>query len=292
MDIGIGLPATIPGVDRDGLLGWARHAEELGFASLATIDRLAYPNYEPLVTLGAAAAVTERARLLTDVLLVPWRNNPALLAKQAATVDSISGGRLTLGVGLGAREDDYAASGVPLEDQGRRMDEALAAMRAVWAGEAVNGAGPIGPPPVRQGGPELLVGGSVDASVRRAARFGDGWTQGGNTPENFREMAEKVRAAWSDAGRDGEPRLVALCYFALGDGARQAADEYLHDYYAWLGDVADMIAQSAVVDASMAEQYRQGFAEAGAHELVYFPCSTDRRQVDLLAEAVLEGVAA
>lgn len=289
MEIGIGLPATIPGVDRDALLDWARRADDLGFASLATIDRLVYPNYEPLVTLAAVAAVTERARLFTDVLLVPWRNNPALLAKQAATVDSISGGRLTLGVGLGAREDDYAASGVPLEGRGRRFEEALETLRRAWAGEDVDGAGPIGPPAVRDGGPELLVGGGVDASVRRVARFGDGWTQGGNTPDNFREMAEKIRAAWSDAGRDGEPRLVALCYYALGDDARRQADEYLHHYYEWLGDVADMIAQSAVVDADMAGQYRQAFADAGADELVYFPCSADVGQVELLAEAVLDG---
>jgi probable F420-dependent oxidoreductase len=287
MDVGIGLPATIPGVDRDGLLGWARRSEERGFSSVATIDRLVYPNYEPLVALGAAAAVTERIRLFTDVLLVPWRNNPVLLAKQAATVDSISGGRLTLGVGLGAREDDYAASGVSIHERAQRFDEALEVMRRAWAGEPIAGTSPVGPPPARDGGPELLVGGSVDASVRRVARFGDGWTQGGNTPDAFREMAEKIRAAWADAGRDGEPRLVALCYFALGDRAREAADEYLHDYYAWLGDMADMIAQSAVVDPDMARQYRDGFADAGADELVYFPCSLEAGQVDLLAEAVL-----
>ena len=286
MDIGIGLPATIPGVDRDALLGWARRAEERGFSSLATIDRLVYPNYEPLVALGAAAAVTERIRLMTDVLLVPWRNNPALVAKQAATVDSISGGRLTLGVGLGAREDDYQAGGVPLERRGQLMDEALSTMRQAWAGDAVKGVGPVGPPPARSGGPELLVGGSVDASLHRAVEYGDGWTQGGNTPDNFKETREKLLAKWSEAGREGEPRTVALCYFSLGDRARETADEYIHDYYGWLGDMADQIAQSVVVDAGMAGQYRDGFAAAGADELVYFPCSDEVEQVDLLAEAL------
>jgi alkanesulfonate monooxygenase SsuD/methylene tetrahydromethanopterin reductase-like flavin-dependent oxidoreductase (luciferase family) len=287
MDIGIGLPSTIPGVDRDSLLTWAQRAEELGFSSLGTIDRLVYPNYEPLVALGAAAAVTERIRLMTDVLLVPWRNNPVLLAKQAATLDSISGGRLSLGVGLGARADDYEASGVPMGTRGRALDEALEIFKQVWSGEPVRGTGPVGPPAVRDGGPELIVGGRVDASVRRVAKYGDGWTMGGGTPDDFARMAEKVRAAWSEAGREGEPRLIALCYFALGDGAREAADWYLHDYYAFLGDIADAIAQSAVVDADMARQYGEGFAAAGADELIYFPCSTDVGQVDLLAEAVL-----
>jgi alkanesulfonate monooxygenase SsuD/methylene tetrahydromethanopterin reductase-like flavin-dependent oxidoreductase (luciferase family) len=288
MDIGIGLPAMIPGVDRKALLGWASRAEERGFASAATLDRLVYPNYEPLVALAAAAAVTERIRLMTDVLLVPQRNNPVLLAKQAATLDSISGGRLTLGVAVGRRDDDFAASGVPLEGRGPSFDEALAVMRRVWAGEALDGAGPVGPPTPSDGGPELLVGGGVDATVRRVAEYGDGWTQGGNTPENLAEMRERVLDAWAQADRDGTPRIVALCYFALGEDAREKADEDLLHYYAWLGDdVARMIAQSAVVDAEMARQYRDAFEQAGADELVYFPTDTDTGQVDLLADAVL-----
>jgi alkanesulfonate monooxygenase SsuD/methylene tetrahydromethanopterin reductase-like flavin-dependent oxidoreductase (luciferase family) len=282
MDIGIGLPSVVPGVDRDALLEWSRRAEARGFSSLGTIDRLVYPNYEPLTALAAAAAVTERIRLFTDVLLVPWRNNASLLAKQAATLDSLSGGRLTLGVGLGGRPDDYAASGVPMTNRGERMDAALARMKEVWAGDE------IGPPTVGEGGPELLVGGSVDASFRRAARFGDGWTMGGGTPDNLKEGIEKTRAAWREAGREGEPRFAALCYYGLGEGAREAADAELKHYYAWLGDeLANMIAQSAAVDPDTARGYRDAFAEAGANELIYFPTSTDPDQVDLLADAVL-----
>jgi alkanesulfonate monooxygenase SsuD/methylene tetrahydromethanopterin reductase-like flavin-dependent oxidoreductase (luciferase family) len=282
MDIGIGLPSVVPGVDRDSLLEWSRRAEARGFSSLGTIDRLAYPNYESLMALAAAAAVTERIRLFTDVLLVPWRNNASLLAKQAATLDSLSGGRLTLGVGLGGRPDDYAASGVPMTNRGERMDAALARMKEVWAGDE------IGPPTVRDGGPELLVGGSVDASYRRAARFGDGWTMGGGTPDNLKAGIEKTRAAWREAGREGEPRFAALCYYGLGEGAREAADAELKHYYAWLGDeLANMIAQSAAVDPDTARGYRDAFAEAGANELIYFPTSTDPGQVDLLADAVL-----
>ncbi len=282
MDIGIGLPSVVPGFDRDALLEWSRRAEARGFSSLGTIDRLVHSNYEPLTALAAAAAVTERIRLFTDVLLVPWRNNPALLAKQAATLDSISDGRLTLGVAPGARPDDYEVSGVPMAKRGERMDAALAQMKEAWAGDE------IGPPTARDGGPELLVGGSVDASFRRAARFGDGWTQGGGTPDSLRAGIEKTRAAWREAGREGEPRFASLCYYALGEGARETADAELKHYYAWLGDeLASMIAQSAVVDPDTARGYRDAFAEAGANELIYFPTSTDPAQVDLLADAVL-----
>ena len=287
MDIGIGLPATIPGVQRDQLLGWARRAEERGFSSLGTLDRLVYGNLESLVALAAAAAVTERIRLATNILLAPLRGNGALLAKQAASIDVLSGGRLTLGVGVGARPDDFEAAGVPLNRRGRLMDELLEEMKQVWAGEERGFAGAIGPPPTRQGGPELLIGGGVDAAIRRVVRFGDGWPMGGGPPEAFEEVAAKVKQAWSDAGRDGAPRLTALCYFALGDDARESADRYIHDYYGFLREAADQIAQTVAVGEDMATQYRDAFAAAGADELIYFPCSPDPAQVDLLADAVL-----
>ncbi len=288
MEVGIGLPATVPGIERGALLDWAKRAEERGFSSLGTLDRLVYPNYEPLVALGAAAAVTERIRLTTDVLIVPYRVNATLLAKQAATLDSLSQGRLTLGVGIGARLDDYEASGVPLGERGRRMDEMLAEMKACWDGAERGFAGPVGPPLARQGGPALLVGGRVDASFRRAAQFGDGWTMGGGSPDDFAKAVSRVREEWEKAGRQGEPRLAALCYFALGGGAREAADSYLKHYYGFVGEQgANAIAESAAVDEGMARSYRDGFAEAGADELIYFPCSTEVSQVDLLADAVL-----
>jgi alkanesulfonate monooxygenase SsuD/methylene tetrahydromethanopterin reductase-like flavin-dependent oxidoreductase (luciferase family) len=288
VNIGIGLPATIAGVDRDSLLDWARRADERGFSTLAVLDRLVYPNYESLVSLAAAAAVTERIRLTTDILIAPLRGNAAVLAKQAATIDSLSNGRLTLGVGVGLREDDFHAAGVHFEGRGRLFDEQLATMKKVWAGEEEGFAGAVGPPPARDGGPELVIGGSVDATLRRVTEFGDGWTMGGGTPDAFKEMSTRVKDAWLEAGREGTPRLIALCYFALGDGAKEAAEHDLAHYYGWLGDeFAQQIVASAVTDEGTAQGYRDAFTEAGADELIYFPCSTDPGQVDLLADALL-----
>jgi alkanesulfonate monooxygenase SsuD/methylene tetrahydromethanopterin reductase-like flavin-dependent oxidoreductase (luciferase family) len=286
MEVGIGLPATIPGVEGEQLLEWARRADAHGFSSLGTIDRIVYPNYEPLIALAAAAAVTQTIRLTTSILIAPYRANGALVAKQAATLDHLSGGRLVLGAAVGIREDDYEASGVDVHTRGRRFDEMLAEWKRIWAGETFGTAGPIGPP-ARNGGPELILGGSVDAAFRRAAQYGSGWIMGGGTPDQFREGAAKAHEAWRAAGRDGKPRTLALAYFALGDGAGEAAERYLKDYYAWLGGVADLIAGSAATDADTVKGYVSAFADAGCDELILFPSSPDPGQVDLLADAVL-----
>ena len=135
MDVGIGLPSTIPGTGRDQVLEWARRAEARGFSSLGTIDRVVYPNHEPLIALAAAAAVTERIRLATAILLAPVRANGALLAKQAATLDVLSGGRLVLGVAVGRREDDFRACGADFEARGRNPDEMLELWARIWDGE-------------------------------------------------------------------------------------------------------------------------------------------------------------
>jgi alkanesulfonate monooxygenase SsuD/methylene tetrahydromethanopterin reductase-like flavin-dependent oxidoreductase (luciferase family) len=284
MEVGIGLPATIPGVDRRSLIDWAREGEELGFSCLGVIDRLVYPNYEPLVALGAAAAVTESIRLTTAILIAPIRR-AAIVAKQAATLDNLSGGRLVLGLGLGGRDDDYAAAGVPVSGKGVRFDEQLGEMRSIWAGEPKGTAGPVGPPAVRER-PQVIVGGSVEASFRRAAQW-DGWIMGGGTPDQLAEGREGVERAWQESGRNGKPRIMAIAYFSLGPEARKNADWYLGDYYGFLGEeLAGQIAGSAAVDEDMVKQYVQGFDAAGCDELILFPCSTDVEQVRMLAAAL------
>jgi len=269
----------VPGTSGAQLVEWARRADGRGFSSLGTIDRVAYDNYEPLTALAAAAAVTERIGLCTSVLLGPLRANPVMLAKQALSVNALSGGRLTLGIGLGGREDDYETVGLAMEDRGAKLDAALERMREVWSDDVVG--------PKIEGAPRLVIGGGVDASYARAARFGEGWIAGGSPPDQYAEAAAKVRAAWSEAGREGEPRLMGLAYFSLGDNAEADANAYLTDYYAWLGDeTAGYIAGSAAKDAETVQQYVAAFAAAGCGELIICPSSNDPDQVDLLADAL------
>jgi alkanesulfonate monooxygenase SsuD/methylene tetrahydromethanopterin reductase-like flavin-dependent oxidoreductase (luciferase family) len=282
MNVGIGLPNAVRGVDRAGIVDWAQRADRAGFASLGTIDRLAYANYESLVSLAAAAAVTERIELVTDILIAPLRANTALFAKQAATIDSLSGGRLTLGLAVGGRPDDFEVAGVDFGRRGAIFEGQLQEITAVWNGERG-----IGPAPREGGRPGLLIGGSADVAFERAARYADGWTMGGGTPDMFKEAHRKLMSAWADAGRDDKPRTVALFYFALGDDADGAAARSLGDYYAFLGDMAQQIVAGAAKDADTVKQYISAFEAAGADEVICFPASSDVGQVELLAEAVL-----
>lgn len=278
MEVGVALPNAVPGTTGPQLLEWARRAEARGFSSLGTIDRIRYDNYQPLIALAAAAAVTERIGLATTVLLAPLRTNTAELAKQALSVNALSGGRLTLGVGLGAREDDYEVSGVELRGRGKRFDEMLEEVKRIWAEDEI---GPLISPP-----PRLVVGGHAEASYARTARFGDGWIAAGSGPDQAREGIENARAAWRAAGRDGEPHLMALAYFSLGARVEEDIRENLMHYYAWLGeDVARMIADGAAKDADAVERYVETYAEIGCDELVFCPSSADAAQVDLLADA-------
>jgi alkanesulfonate monooxygenase SsuD/methylene tetrahydromethanopterin reductase-like flavin-dependent oxidoreductase (luciferase family) len=276
MDVGIGLPNAVRGVDRRGTVEWARRAEAAGFSSLGTIDRLLFPSYESLIALTAAAAVTERIKLVTDILIAPLRSNTALFAKQTATLNHLAEGRLELGLAVGGREDDFELGGIDFSQRGRIFDRQLQELGSLWGSDGVA-------PTSRPG---LLVGGASDAAYRRVAQYAEGWTLGGGPPEVFNERYPKVRAAWEDAGRDGEPRTMALFYFALGESAEEDARTDLLDYYGFLGDYAQGVVDSAAKDEAMVQSYLAGFEEAGVDEVICFPTSIDPEQVDLLARAV------
>ncbi len=286
MQIGIGLPGTIPGVHGELILEWAKRADAGPFSSLGIIDRLVYPNYEPLVTLAAAAAVTKRIRLMTTVLIAPLRNT-AILAKQTASIDALSGGRLTLGIGVGGREDDYQAASVSFHDRGKRFDEQLATLKRIWSGQPpIEGVGPIGPEPVQQGGPELLIGGYSPAAIQRVGRWGNGFIAGGGGPQMASRSYAIALEAWKAAGRPGKPRFVAGMYYGLGPNAAERAGAYLRHYYAFLGPMADAMANSLPTTPEAVKSAIQAFADIGLDELIPWPCIPDLDQVDRLAELI------
>jgi alkanesulfonate monooxygenase SsuD/methylene tetrahydromethanopterin reductase-like flavin-dependent oxidoreductase (luciferase family) len=286
MKVAIGLPTTIPGAEGHEVIEWARRADAAGFSGLGTIDRVVYQNYESLMALGAAAAVTERIGLITSIAILPYRQNAALVAKQTATLQKLSGGRLVLGVAPGGRPDDYEAGGAPFENRGRRFEEMLDDMKRVWAGEERGTAGGIGPD-VSDDPPTLIIGGQVDAAFRRAARYGDGWIAGGGQPEYFPPALEKLEAAWREAGRDGEPRKLSLAYFSLDDDPESQARKTIGDYYAFAGDYAEMVVAGVAKGEDAVKERIRAFDDVGCDELIMFPASSDPEQVDRLAAAVL-----
>lgn len=280
MQVGIGLPTTFPRVSGRRLVEWAQQAEARGLASLGVLDRVAYDGYEPLAALSAAAAVTSSIHLVTMIVISPLRNT-SVLARQSLSLHALSGGRLSLGVSIGARKDDYDASGIDYATRGRRLTEQLAALRVEW------GERPIELPADRPATPELLVGGGSDISFARVARYADGYVHGGGPPRAFTRAADKARAAWADAGRPGSVRLWGQGYFALGDDATLAAGAaYLRDYYAFTGPYAERIVAELLTTPQAIAQFVRGYSEAGCDHLVLFPTVADPQQIERLAEVL------
>jgi alkanesulfonate monooxygenase SsuD/methylene tetrahydromethanopterin reductase-like flavin-dependent oxidoreductase (luciferase family) len=276
MDIGVGLPTMVAGRRPKQLLDWAAEAESHHFSTLAVLDRLVYGGDEPLVSLAAAAAVTDRIRLATAVLIAPYRRNTALLAKQAATLHHLSGGRFVLGVAVGAREDDYTASCASFNDRGRRLDGMLAEIRQIWADDDIG-------PDLHGDRPEILIGGRCDSALRRAAKYGDGWMASAGPVQAFAPRAKAVLEHWN---RPGRPKLVVQAYYALGPGAQEDVRDHLGHYYKFFGPRASMMVDSALTSEDAVRAAVSTYEQAGCDELILIPCSADPRQVELLREAV------
>lgn len=292
MKVGLNLPVMVPGLDRDSILEWARRIDEGPFSSLCAGERVNFPNPEMLVTLSAAAAVTRRVKIFPTVLLVPM-HPPVLTAKRIATLDLISGGRVVLGVGVGARIDDYTAAGAVFDDRKlRRLEAGVALMRKVWRGEhIVAGADrPTEPFPVQRGGPEVLVGAITPTSIKRAARWSDGLTgfSFGPSMDEVEFAWNTAREAWRAAERVTVPRLTTSFWYALGARAREQLDEYLARYLAFMGaDLACSLAGTvrSTSAAQLRETLRQ-LRDLGTDEVLLVPTTSDPDEVRRVADIV------
>jgi alkanesulfonate monooxygenase SsuD/methylene tetrahydromethanopterin reductase-like flavin-dependent oxidoreductase (luciferase family) len=285
MDVGIGLPNAVRGASGSLFGDWARRSEERGFASLSTIDRLAYPSYDSLVSMALAAGATHRIRLVTGILLAPLYT-PPLLAKASASVANMSGGRLTLGIGVGGRPDDFEVAQRQLHTRGRDLDATLEQLHRAWAGEPAWGSPAPVCPPVEGGRVPIMMGGTSDAALRRMVRWGEGWLAGGGGPAMVAPFVQKVRDAWKEGGRDGEPRIGALAYFALGDDAVQAGAGNLRQYYGFLGEYSERVVDGMLTSKAAIQDAINGFADVGVTEIHLDPAAASLEQVDRLADAI------
>jgi alkanesulfonate monooxygenase SsuD/methylene tetrahydromethanopterin reductase-like flavin-dependent oxidoreductase (luciferase family) len=274
MKIGVGLPTTTPGATGELLLEWARRADVGPFSSVGVLDRVAYDSFEPFAALAAAAGVTSRVRLATMIAIGPLRPT-GLLAKQAASVHALSGGRLTLGLAVGARTEDYESAGVEHRGRGRKLTEQLAYIRGDVDGDRVG--------PSREG-IELLVGGLSGQAFSRMARYADGYAHGGGPPRAFASAAARAKAAWRDLGRPGKPLLWGQGYFTFGDLERGNA--YLRDYYAFTGGFVERIVAENLTSVRAVKDFVRGYEEAGCDELVLFSTTPSLEELERLEEAL------
>ncbi|MCV7255719.1 LLM class flavin-dependent oxidoreductase [Mycobacterium hackensackense] len=289
------MPVMEPDLNAAVLKEWAKVIDEGPFSSLCWGERIAFDNPDSLTLLGALSAWTERVRLVTTVV-VPQLHDPVLLAKGLATGDLLSGGRLTVGLGVGGRNEDYVAAGAdPATQTMRQMADRVAVMKRVWNGEKVTDSVlPVGPAPVQPGGPELLVGTIGPKTVRSAAPWAAGLA--GITMDldvdKQNELFDVARAAWAQAGRPA-PHLATSFWFALGDQdtARAQVHHHLRRYMNWIpAEYVDAMAPTtgwAGTEDELVEVLHR-FAEIGTDEVHLIPTSSDIGQLRRVAEAVRE----
>jgi alkanesulfonate monooxygenase SsuD/methylene tetrahydromethanopterin reductase-like flavin-dependent oxidoreductase (luciferase family) len=292
MKVGLHLPVMVPGLDRAKILSWSRRIDEGPFSTLAVGERINFPNPEAMVTLSAAAAVTERVALAFGVLVLPM-HRPVLLAKQIATLDVLCGGRLSVGVGVGGRREDYEAIGAVYDRRLlSRLEDGVATMRRAWAGEIMGPGilGPVGPEPLQAGGPEIMLGALFPQSIRRGARWADGISafSFGPTFDDVAEKFELARAAWAEAGRAKPPRLVTGFWFALGADGREQMGTYLERYLRFMGEDAgrNLLPHCLATSPEGVKQALRICSDAGAEEVVLSPTTTDADEVHRLADLI------
>jgi alkanesulfonate monooxygenase SsuD/methylene tetrahydromethanopterin reductase-like flavin-dependent oxidoreductase (luciferase family) len=282
-----------PDLDAEVLRDWARAIDDGPFSSLCWGERMAFDNPETLTLMGALAAWTDRVRLVTTVM-VPQLHDPVMLAKALATGDMLSGGRLTVGLGIGGRVEDYRAVGAdPATQTMRGMAESVALMKRVWDGEKITESVlPVGPAPVQTGGPPLLVGTIGPKTLRSAAAWADGLA--GNTLDldvaKQNALFDVARDAWSDAGR-AKPHLATSFWFALGsvDEARRQVHRHLRRYMNWIPvEYIDAMAPTTGFAGSEDDLVAvlRDFEAVGADEIQLIPTSSDLEQVQRAGDLV------
>jgi probable F420-dependent oxidoreductase len=285
-------PLTKP----ENVVNFAKKCEAMGLHSIWTIDRIAYDNLEPLSVLAAAAGATHKIRLGTSVLLGNTRH-PAHLAKTVATLDFISNGRITLGLGFGSRENDYKAVEIPFEHRGSRAVEQVQLVKRLWTEDKVTYTGKfynveeltIGPRPIQKPHPPIWTGGSADVALKRAGTWANGFICGSSAIPDFATTWEKVAGYARAAGRNpNEITKAGLTFMAINDDhakAVKAVEDYVMRYYGRLR--ADVASTSLVGSGSAVADRIDSFLSRGLDTLIIGVADPDPRQLDFFGENVL-----
>jgi probable F420-dependent oxidoreductase len=295
-NIGLSFVNPAPLTSPENIGNFAKKCEAMGLHSMWTIDRIAYDNLEPLTLLGAAASVTQKIRIGTSVLL-PALRHPALLAKTIATLDFISNGRVTIGVGFGSRENDFTAVEVPFEKRGSRAVECVQLMKRLWTEENVTHKGrffnvqnlTLGPRPIQKPHPPIFTGGGAEVSLKRAGTWANGFICGSSAIPEFSTAWEKIAQYARAAGRNpNEIEKAGLTFMVINDDNAKAVktlEAYVMRYYSRLrGDVAST---SLVGSAAAVADRIEAFLSRGLDTLIIGLADPDPKQLDLFGEKVL-----
>jgi alkanesulfonate monooxygenase SsuD/methylene tetrahydromethanopterin reductase-like flavin-dependent oxidoreductase (luciferase family) len=287
MEIGLNLPVMAPGLNRETFLKWCERIDAGPFASIAAGERISFYNPDMTAALSAAAVITKRVKVVSDVF-VPMLHHPVMLAKQLATIDVLSGGRLIAGLGVGGREQDYQSVDVPLGKRLTRLAKSVETMRCVWRGEpVVEGAIPVGPAPVQEGGPKLLAGSLMLESIEVASKWADGLCgfSFGPARAEIELQFEAARRSWKARGRP-TPWLGTGFWYALGPHAREQLDAYLDRYLNFMAPSArESVKQICVATTPKALKHALHQAEdAGADEVLLVPTTSDPDDVLRVAD--------
>ncbi|MCU1395049.1 MAG: flavin-dependent oxidoreductase, F420-dependent methylene-tetrahydromethanopterin reductase [Ilumatobacteraceae bacterium] len=291
MQIAMTLPTMLPH-GRAETLAWCRGIDEGPFSSLAVPERVTYTSHSWTVEIAAAAALTERVRLWTTVIVLP-SHDAVQVAKDLASVDRLADGRLTVGIGVGGREHDYRAISGDFSNRWSRMDEQVATMRRIWAQEPpFEGADPVGPPPVQAGGPPLVAGVIGPKALARAAA----WAVGVDDPTSITSVDqasltqrhEIVTAAWNAAGRTEKPHFSASLWYGLGPNAKQQVGDYVYNYMKIFdeGWARSMAESAPTIDASSLRDAMAAAEAAGCDEFFLVPTTADPAELDRTREAL------
>ena len=292
MNISMGLP-TFQAHGRDEELAWHRKIDEGPWDGLAISDVVTHPHGWALsVQLAAAAAMTERVRLWTAIAALPLRN-AVLFAKELATIDVLSGGRLTLGVGIGAQNEDYLAVGGELAQRRQRMDEQIAVMQKVWAQEPpLGGHYPVGPAPLQSGGVPLVAGVVGPKSIARAARWAIGVMDGNNSvsfsAEGLYAQQKLVAQVWENSGRKDRPQFSTCLFFALGANAKEQLARYIFSVSQSYGeDGARLAAESATNHGpAFLRKIVESARSIGLDDIILMPTTSDPDEIDRARDAL------
>ena len=289
MKISLCLPYMKRELNRKTLLDWCRLADEGPFTSLSCGERLVDYAVDMRVFLSVAAAVTKRVRIVPSLYVLP-AHSEVRAAKEIATLDLVSEGRVTVVVGVGGREMDYKLVGAPFTKRHQRMTEQVATMRRLWRGEPCWEGGPVvGPSPLQSGGPPVLAGVMTPGGIRRVASWADGiygFSLDGKAAE-IQVAVDDTRKAWQAAGRSQAPHIAGGFWYSLCEqNPAQKLKEYVYEYMKIAGhDLAEGLANSMTRNTpeAVAESISE-IAKTGCDELYLVPATADTAEITRLVE--------